>query len=202
MRNKTWGVTLFCLGAVALAQQPPAPPAARYGLPASPDGYPQATVKDAVSSALRAIEKGRFEYLAAHLLEPKFIDGRVEERAKTLDDGVERELRLARDAQLRAGVPGRERLPSDAAEFAAVVREQSRLRAFKVVARDARDHLAEYPETVREFRRYLRDGVVVEAGDSATVTLKDAKDAQLNLRRVGLRWHLEDRKGPEPVEKK
>ena len=201
MRTKLCGVALVCVGALALAQEAPAP-AARYGVPLSAEAYPQGNPKEALSSALRAIEKDRVEYLAAHLLDPKLIDGRVEERAKQMEDAVEKELRLVRDEQLRQGVSRRERLPSDAGDFAAVVRDQARARAFKLVVRDVRGHLAESPETVKEFRRYLRDGTVIDAGEAATVTLKDAKETQVNLRRVGVRWHLEDRKGPEPLEKK
>ena len=201
MRTKLCGVAAFCVGAVALAQPAAAPPA-RYDIAAAFEAYPQGTPKEALAATVRAMDKDRFEYLVAFLLDPKLIDGRVEERAKTLEEGVEKELRLARDEQLRQGVPRRERLPGDAADFAAVVREAARGRAFKLVVADARGHFAESPETLKEFRRYLRDGVVVDAGDVATITLKDAKDVQLNLRRVNLRWHLEDRKGPEPLEKK
>ena len=201
MRAKLCGMALFCVGTLALAQDAPAP-VVRYGIVISAEAYPQGTVKDALASAVKAIDKDRFEYLAAHLLDPKFIDGRVEDRAKQMEDVIDKELRLARDEQLRQGVPRRERLPSDAADFAAVVRQEASARAFKLVARDVREHLSEYPESVKEFRRYLRDGVVVDAGDVATVTLKDVKEVQINLRKVGVRWHLEDRQGPEPVEKK
>ena len=201
MRTQLCGVAAILVGAVALAQPAPVVPA-RYGVAASVAAYPQGSPKEALASAIKALDRSSFDTLAAHLLDPKLVDDRVTERAKTLEDGVEKELRLFRDEQLRQGVPGRERLPSDAAEFATVVKNEARLRAFKLVVRDAKAHFAESPETVKEFRRYLREGVVIEAGDVATITLKDVKDAQLNLRRVDLRWHLEDRKGPEPLEKK
>ena len=201
MRAKLCGAALFCVGALALAQDPNAPPP-RYGVAAAPDAYPQKTPQEAVASMIKAIEKERFDYLAAHLLDPKVIDARVQDRVQQMEDVVEKELRLARDEQLRQGVPRRERLPSDAADFAAVVREESRTRAFKLVVRDVRAFMGEYPEHVKEFRRYQRDGLVVDTGETASLTLKDVKDAQLNLRKVGPRWHLDDRKGPEPLEKK
>lgn len=198
----TWcGLAVFCLGAVAFAQEPVAP-AARYGQALALDAYPQATVKDALNSATLCLANQRFDYLVAHLLDPKVIDARVEERAKAMEEAVEREYRLVRDDQIRQGLTARERLTSDPAAFSAIVRAESQTRAFRLVVRDARAHFAEYPETLKEFRRYLREGVVVDGSEVASITLKDAKDVQLNLRRVNLRWHLEDRKGPEPLEKK
>ena len=201
MRSKLGGLALFCVGAVALAQEAPTP-LVRYGVPVAAAAYPQGTVTDALASAVKAMDKGRVEYLAAHLLDPKVIDARVEDRAKQMEDVIDKELRLARDAQIRQGVPRLERLPSDAADFAAAVRQEASARAFKLVVRDVRAHLAEYPEHLKEFRRYAREGVVVDGGEAANVTLKGAKDTQLNFRKVGVRWHLEDRKGPEPLEKK
>ena len=200
VRTKLVGAALVCVGAFAVAQEPTPP--ARYGVAAAPGAYPQGTPKDAVASVIKAAEKGRAEYLAAHLLDPKTIDARVEARAKEIEIAVERELRLARDEQVRQGVPRRERLPSDAAEFAAVVRAETQTRAFALVARDVRTHLAEYPEHLKEFSRYQRDGLLIDTGETATFTLKDVKDTQLSLRKVGTRWHVGDAKGVEPVDKK
>ncbi len=201
MRTTLCGLAVFCVGTVSLAQEPAAP-AARYGVAPAFDAYPQGTVKEALNSAALSLEKNRFEYLVAHLLESKLIDARVEERAKAMEDVVDRELRLVRDDQFRQGLTARERLTSDAGEFNALVRNESRGRAFRLVVRDARAHFVEYPETLKEFRRYLREGVVIDGGEVASITLKGVPDTQLNLRKVNLRWHLEDRKGPEPIDKK
>lgn len=191
----------FFVCAVALAQDPLAAPASRFGVKPAPEAYPQATVKEALASATKAIEKDRVEYLAAHLLDAKVVDSRVDERAAQLQDVVEKEFRLRRDEQVRAGVPRGERLPGDAREFAEAVRDESRQRAFRAVVRDVRLHLSENPESLGAFRRYLRDGAVAEAADTATVTLKGVKD-QLQFRKAAGRWQIEDRKSPEPVEKK
>ena len=201
MRTTLCGLAVLCVTAMAFAQEPAAP-AARYGIAPATDAYPQGTVKEALNSATLSLDKKRFEYLVAHLLDPKLIDARVEGRAKSIEVAVEREYRLVRDEQFRQGLTARERLTSDAGEFNALVRNEARNRAFKLVVADARAHFGEYPETVKEFRRYLREGVVVDGGDIATITLKDVKDAQLNLRRVNQRWHLEDRKGPDPLDAK
>jgi len=50
---------------------------ARYGVEADPAKYPQATAKEALASALKAIAAKDFKYLAAHIAEAGFVDGRV-----------------------------------------------------------------------------------------------------------------------------
>jgi hypothetical protein len=67
---------MFLAGlAVALSLSADVP--ARYGVEADEKKYPQATAKEALSSALKAIAAKDFRYLCAHIAEPAFIDGRV-----------------------------------------------------------------------------------------------------------------------------
>jgi hypothetical protein len=49
----------------------------RYGIAPDLKTYPQATPKEALASALKAADAGRFDYLAAQLADPDWIDGRV-----------------------------------------------------------------------------------------------------------------------------
>lgn len=53
--------------------------APRFGVDADLDRYPQATAKDALRSVLKAIEAKKFDYLLAHLADPKFVDDRVKD---------------------------------------------------------------------------------------------------------------------------
>jgi hypothetical protein len=68
-------------GLLAISAGPPADApkklANRYGLAADLKTYPQATPKEALGSALKAVEKKRFDYLVAHLADPDFVDDRV-----------------------------------------------------------------------------------------------------------------------------
>lgn len=50
---------------------------ARFGIEADAKAYPQSTPKEALASVLKAAEAKRFDYLAAHLADPAFIDDRV-----------------------------------------------------------------------------------------------------------------------------
>ena len=49
----------------------------RYGVSPDLKTYPQATPKEALASVLKAAEAGRFDYLAAHLADPAWVDERV-----------------------------------------------------------------------------------------------------------------------------
>jgi hypothetical protein len=66
------GTVLF-----SLAADGPANNAERFGV--SPDlvTYPQSTPKESLSSVLKAIDAGRYDYLVGQLAEPYWIDGRV-----------------------------------------------------------------------------------------------------------------------------
>ena len=49
----------------------------RYGVAPDLKTYPQATPKEALASALKAAEAGRFDYLAAQLADPAWVDERI-----------------------------------------------------------------------------------------------------------------------------
>jgi hypothetical protein len=56
---------------------------ARYGVELDLKTYPQETPKAVLASVVKAAEAGKFDYLAAQLADPSFIDDRV----KSLFDG-------------------------------------------------------------------------------------------------------------------
>lgn len=196
--RKTLAVAVL-LGATMLSSgQQPEPPAPRYGVPANLVPYPQATPQEALASALKAVDRGKYEYFTAHLLEPKFLEDRITERGRLLEGPVEKELIAAREAQRRSPnpVPPEERLPDEPKGFAEAVRRETALRAFRLVARDVGDTLTEHPDHVKDLRKFLRDGQFQITGDSAIVTHRDSKDRQLSLKRVAGRWFVEDAKEP------
>ena len=49
----------------------------RYGLTADLKTYPQGSPKEALASALKAVDNKRIDYLLAHLADPDFVDDRV-----------------------------------------------------------------------------------------------------------------------------
>src|SRR5262245_45764497 len=69
---------IAALTAPSFAQKPDAV-APRFGIDADLDAYPQATAKEALQSALKAGDAGRFDYLVAHLTDPAYADKQVKE---------------------------------------------------------------------------------------------------------------------------
>src|SRR5215216_1350939 len=57
----------------------------RYGVNPRVKAYPQSSPKEALRSALAAIEKVDYSYLAAQLLDPALVDKEVAERAKSFE---------------------------------------------------------------------------------------------------------------------
>jgi hypothetical protein len=68
---------VLCWDVSVLAQAPKDTPPRRYGIEANLRDYPQETPKETLASVLTAIERGRINYLLAHLADPAFVDNRV-----------------------------------------------------------------------------------------------------------------------------
>lgn len=87
--------SLFCLalaslvGSFAAAQDQPQ---IRFLVTPDLDNYPQNTPKEAFASVIRAIGRDRYDYLVAHLMDPDFVDQRLEKARITADQFV-REVR-------------------------------------------------------------------------------------------------------------
>ena len=190
-------VLLGAAGLAAFGQDAPLPP--RYGVPANLDLFPQDSPKAALSSVVRAVERGRTDYLVAHLIDPAFVDARVADRARLLEKQVEEDLRALRERQLDnpALAPREDRVPADPKGFAEAVRREAERRAFRLVARDIRATLDENPDHLKDLRRFLRDGQITDAGDTATAAVGAVKDRAVFFRRAGNRWYVQDRKRPE-----
>jgi hypothetical protein len=191
-------VVLGALGVTAWGQDEPPPP--RYGVPPNLELFPQDTAKAALSSVVKAVEKERIDYLAAHLIDPAFIDQKVTERAQSLEREVAADLRALREAQARnpAATPREDRVPADPKGFDEAVRREAARRAFRLVAQDIRGTLDENPDHLRDLRRVLREAPITDAGDTASAALRDASDRQVFFRRADNRWYVQDRKRPEP----
>jgi hypothetical protein len=66
-------------------------PATRHGIMIDLQSFPQATPKEALASALKAINLKRFDYLLAHLSDPAWVD----ERSAAYADGFKEMVREA-----------------------------------------------------------------------------------------------------------
>lgn len=57
--------------------------------------------------------------------------------------------------------------------------------------------LKDDPASVKELRRFLKEGEWEGGDTTASVKLKDVKDRQVFLKKIGERWFLENRMKPE-----
>jgi hypothetical protein len=173
----------------------------RYSVKPRLKAYPQSSPKETLRSAVAAIDRADYLYLAAHLLDPKFVDTAVAERAGPLEREVAAELLRARDAQrpnLNAIAP-EERIPYDPTAFAALVTARARERMFRQLTKELEQKLAEDPQAMKEMRRILRaPNPFAEADPVATATLPEIKGRALYFKKIGDRWFLENRNTDEP----
>lgn len=179
----------------------------RYGVNPRVKAYPQLTPKDTLRSAVAAIDKSDFAYIAAHLLEPKSIDRIVAERGKSYEVDALAELVRARDAQKADPVrfPPEVRLPGDGPAFTALVVARARERAFRQLAKDLEQKLADDPLAVKDMRRVLRAENPYSVTDpTATASLPEVKGRALYFTKLDGRWFLENRQVEEaaPAPKK
>jgi hypothetical protein len=65
--------------------------------------------------------------------------------------------------------------------------------SFEKMVRETSAQLADNPDTLKMFRRYLKEGKWDEQGNTASARLDDTKDA-LYFRKINERWFLENRK--------
>ncbi len=68
---------------------------------------------------------------------------------------------------------------------------------FDELVKETTTKLADNPATVKELRRFLKEGEWGGGEDRAIAKLKDVKERQVFLRKIGKRWFLENRQKPE-----
>jgi hypothetical protein len=177
---------------VAAAAAQDVPP--RFGILHNPDLYRQDTPQETLRSALGAIGRERYDYLAAHLLDPEWVDARLATHQAYFERVAgEQIVATAAGAQLKG--PALE----------ARVNEVGTRLNFQELTGQIRRKLADEPDNLKDLRRFLREGEPKTSGESATIVLKDVKDRALYFKKVKDRWFLENRKeeaaGPPPKEK-
>jgi hypothetical protein len=177
------------LTAAATGQDVPA----RFGVLHNPDLYKQETPQEALAAALGAVARERYDYLAAHLLDAEWVDGRLTANRAYYDRVAgEQIVSTAAGAALRG------------AELDARVREVSTRLNFQRLTADIRRKLADEPANVKDLARFAREGQFQVAGETAKATLKDVPDRALYFKKANNRWFLENRKdeaaGPPPKE--
>jgi hypothetical protein len=157
----------------------------RYGVTASPEFYPQGTAKEALATAAKLLEKQRYSYLLAHVIDPAFVDGEVAARAKALEPAVEKQLAAVRAEQKRnlpADTPPEQVIAVEPAAFALQVRTEAERQAFGELVKAMQDNLGEFPEHINQLLAMARDGTVAENGAAATAEAKTVPGKKVFLK--------------------
>jgi hypothetical protein len=170
----------------------------RYGIPGNARLFPQTNPKQAIESAIKAVEASRYDYLIAHILDAKYADGKIAERAKQLEAGADADLRAKRDAQKNdATIKKQDQLPDDPTAFAAAVKAEATARGFRQFLRDVQDKMTEDPTLLKDLKRFVREGTVAVDGAIGAVTLNDLKDRKVYVTQSTGRWFVENRQAEE-----
>lgn len=150
----------------------------KNGVLFNPDLYKQATPKECLASVLLSIERNRIDYLINYLMDPTTIDSRLKQTSEYFTKLAESEI-----APIPPGL-------SDIRLEAAIRTRQDKV--FARAARLSRDSialaiqkkLADDPEALKDLKRFLSEGEFLDAGETATVTLKDLPDRKLFFRKI------------------
>lgn len=178
----------------------------RYGQTFSPKVYPQGTAREVVASAIAAVDKGDFAYLAAHLLDPAFVDARIDAMSagpsNAYRKAAEAELVRLRDIQRKNpdAIPAARRVPEDAKGFDDRLGADTKSLAFVHLTKLMRDKFTDDPEALKDLRKFARGGTFPEPGapgDAAKVELPDVKDRAVFLKRANGRWYIENKQADE-----
>lgn len=159
----------------------------RYGISPSGDLYPQGTPKEALATAAKLVEKGRYAYLLAHVVDPAFVDAQVAARARAVTPTVEKRLTGVREGQkrnLRADTPPEDVMPADPVAFADKVRAEAEKLAFADLVKAMQENLAEFPEHVQQLVVVNRDGAIAESGPAATAEAKGLPNKKVFLKQL------------------
>lgn len=187
----------------------------RYGQSYRPKAYPQGSAKEALASVLAAVDAGDYAYLTAHLLDPVFVDARLD----AMTGGPNNVYRTAAAAELErlraiqkrdpSALAEAKRVPADPGQYAARLTSDTKTLAFGQLAKSVKEKFAEDPEALKDLRRFARGGAFPDpkaGGDSAKVELADVKDRAVFLKQMGGRWFVEnklaDDKAAPPAEPK
>jgi len=73
----------------AAQEKKPVQPAARFGITADLETYPQGSAKQALQSVAKALDRKRVEYILAHLSDPAFVDEQVQKFDGKFNDLVQ-----------------------------------------------------------------------------------------------------------------
>lgn len=180
--------TVFILATVASAQPPDVKP--RFDVLHNAEFYRQDTPQETLKSVVAAIGRDRFDYVIAHLFEPSYVNVRLSTTQSYFD-------RVAA-GQVAQTAGGRQ---LQGAELQARIQLVGTSLNVKQLADQIRQKITEEPDNLKDLKRFAREGLFMDIGDTATATLPDIKGRAIYFKKVEGRWFLENRKQELPAAK-
>jgi len=155
----------------------------RFGVRYNEDLYPQLTPRQALNSVLRALEKERYDYFVAFLLDR----GLVEEQLRASFPNFEKKAQeqVDRETLRKKGL--------DPQFIRLRVKELATQASFDNLVRRVRAKLEDDPEALKELRLLAREGQFVDGLEASSVKHDLIKGRALFLRLTNGRWHLENK---------
>ena len=160
----------------------------RYKIDYNSINYPHKTPQEGLKAVVKALDSGAYEYMLAHLIDPKFVDARVAEYKATMFS--KEELRKEDEAIATEPDPKvRKKL-----EVEKEYRQRDRgVVAFGRLVKETRRHYAEDPVLLRELRLMARDGEWETDDAKGVCTLKSVPSRKVFFKTREGRWFMEER---------
>ena len=159
----------------------------RYNIDYNPINYPQKTPQEGLKAIVKAIDSGAYEYMLAHLVDPKFVETRVAEYftmmySKELLQKEEETIALAEDLKFRKRL--------EVERDRRLVNRQ--VLAFGRLVKETKKHFAEDPVLVRELHLLAREGEWEADETKGSCSLKTTPRKAFFKTREN-RWFMEER---------
>ncbi len=181
-------IAVFVLATIASAQPPDVKP--RFDVLHNSEFYRQDTPQETLKSVVGAIGRDRYDYVIAHLLEPSYVNARLLATQSYFERIASEQVAETAGGRLLQGT-----------ELQARIQQVGISLNVKELASQMRLKIGEEPDNLKDLKRFAREGLFMDTGDTATATLKDIKDRALYFKKVQGRWFLENRKEDKPAAK-
>ena len=160
----------------------------RYNIDYNPISYPHKTPQDGLKAVVKALDSGAYEYLLAHLVDPKFVDRRVAEYftmlfPKELLRQEDETIALTEDLLTRK----RLELGKEQRLF------QRQVLSFGRLVKETKKHFSEDPVLLRDLRQMARDGEWDADDTKGICSLKGLTTRKAFFKVREGRWFMEER---------
>ncbi len=180
-------LVLFAAAGTLSAQEPPAL-RTRYKIDFNPINYPQKTPQETMKSIAKALDSGRYDYMLAHMVDPRFVDPRVAEYQSLIYPKTE--MQREEDDIAREIDPKKRKAKVVEKE----IRDKARvIVAFNRLVAETHKHFDEDPVLLKELRQIAKDGEWEVDDEKAIGTLKNVTPRRVVLRKREDRWFMEEK---------